>query len=75
MPRIASGGKPNPRWHKVFLAMLPKIVNHARVAYRHLKGEARQEAIQETIANAFVALVRRGKMSIAYPWRWARMAT
>ena len=28
-----------PRWHKVFLAMLPKIVNHARVAFRHLKGE------------------------------------
>jgi RNA polymerase sigma factor (sigma-70 family) len=77
MPRIASGGKPNPRWHKVFLAMLPKIVDHAKVAFRHLRGEARQDAIQETIANAlvaFVALVRRGKMSIAFPTVLAKYA-
>ena len=80
MSRIASasGGKPNPRWHKVFLsAMLPKIIAHARVAFRHLKGEARQDAIQETIANAlvaFVALVRRRKMDLAYPTVLARYA-
>ena len=45
--------------------------------FRHLRGEARQDAIQETIANAlvaFVALVRRGKMSLAYPTVLARYA-
>jgi hypothetical protein len=56
---------------------LPQIVQHAKFAFRHLRGEARQEAIQETVANAlvaFVALVRRGKMSIAYPTVLARYA-
>ena len=78
MPRIASASAPRgPRWHKVFLAILPRIVNHARVAFRHLKGEARQDAIQEVVANslvAFVALVRRGKMSLAYPTPLAKFA-
>jgi hypothetical protein len=57
--------------------MLPAIVHHAKYAFRHLRGEARQDAIQETIANAlvaFVALVRRGKMAIAYPSVLAKYA-
>ena len=68
---------PRPRWHRVFLALLPQIVQHAKFAFRHLRGEARQDAIQETIANvlvAFVNLVRRGKMSIAYPTVLAKYA-
>jgi hypothetical protein len=58
--------------------MLPQIVNHAKFAFRNLRGEARQDCIQETIANAlvaFVALVRHGKMSIAYPSVLAKYAT
>ncbi len=78
MPRIAAAcPAPRPRWHRVFLALLPQIVQHAKFAFRHLRGEARQDAIQETVANAlvaFVALVRRGKMSIAYPTVLARYA-
>ena len=57
--------------------MLPAIVTHARIAFRHLKGEARQDAVQETIANAlvaFVRLVRRGKVDLAYPTVLARYA-
>ena len=68
---------PRRRWHRQFLALLPQIVQHAKFAFRHLRGEARQDAIQETIANAlvaFVALVRRGKMSLAYPTVLARYA-
>jgi hypothetical protein len=68
---------PRRRWHRQFLALLPQIVQHAKFGFRHLRGEARQDAIQETIANAlvaFVALVRRGKMSIAYPTVLARYA-
>ena len=68
---------PRPRWHRAFLALLPQIVEHAKYAFRHLRGEARQDAIQEVIANAlvaFVALVRRGKMAVAYPTVLARYA-
>ncbi len=76
---VCSSPSPAPRrrWHRQFLALLPQIVQHAKFAFRHLRGEARQDAIQETIANAlvaFVALVRRGKMSIAYPTVLARYA-
>ena len=75
MSRIASACPASPaprprRWHKVFLAMLPAIVKHARFAFRDVRGQDRQDLVQEVIANAlvaFVALVRRGKMSIAYP--------
>ena len=69
---------PRPRWHRVFLSMVPQIVAHAKFAFRRLHGEARQDAIQETIANAlvaFVALVRRGRMSLAYPSVLAKYAT
>jgi hypothetical protein len=58
--------------------MVPQIVQHAKFACRRLRGEARQDFIQETIANAlvaFVALVRRGKMSVAYPSVLAKYAT
>ncbi len=66
---------PRPHWHKAFLAMLPTIVKHAKFAFRSVQGQDRQDYIQETIANtlvAFVALVRRGKMSSAYPTVLAR---
>lgn len=57
--------------------MLPAIVHHAKFAGRRLRGEARQDFIQETIANALVAFVAlvRGKMSIAYPSVLAKYAT
>jgi len=62
--------RPVPHWHKVFLAMLPQIVTHARVSFRYLDPEARQEAVQEVVCNAlrtYVRLVQLGKASIAYP--------
>ena len=57
--------------------MLPQIVAHARVCFRHLKPEARSEAIQEVVCNAlkaFVRLVQLGKADIAYPSPLARYA-
>jgi hypothetical protein len=70
---------PRPRWHRIFLAkFLPAVVARAKFSFRHLRGQDYQDAIQETIANAlvaFVALVRRGKLSIAYPTVLARYAT
>ena len=57
--------------------MLPKIVSYARIAFRHLGPEARQEALQNVVANtwaAFVGLARRGKLDLAYPTVLARYA-
>jgi hypothetical protein len=68
--------KPAP-WHSAFLAMLPQIVAHARISFRYLNPEARQEAVQEAVCNAlraFVRLVQLGKADIAYPTVLARYA-
>ena len=50
--------RPSCTWHRPFLAMLPKILAHFRVAFRGLSPEARAEATQEAVANAWVAFVR-----------------
>jgi hypothetical protein len=57
------------KYHKQFLKMLPRIRLHARIAFRGLDPEARQEAVQDVECNAwkaFVALVERGKADLAY---------
>lgn len=77
MPFCSTKQELTPHWHRVFLAMLPKIVRYARGAFGHLRGEARQDCVQEAVANslvAFVALVRRGKMELAYPTVLSRYA-
>jgi hypothetical protein len=67
--------RPVPRWYKVFRAMLPKIVGHARISFRYLNSEARAEAVQEVVCNAlkaFVRLVQLKKTDLAYPTVLAR---
>jgi DNA-directed RNA polymerase specialized sigma24 family protein len=57
--------------------MVPAIRRHARNAFRNLHGEALDEAIAETVANAMVAYRRlheRGKADSAYPTVLARYA-
>jgi hypothetical protein len=64
-------------WHAQFLSMLPRLRAHAAIAFRHLKPEAREEAIQEAVANAlvaFVRLVQLKKADLAYPTVLARYA-
>ncbi len=64
-------------WHAGFLAMLPIIVRHGKIAFRHLGYEAREEALQESICNACVAyarLVELGKEALAYPTVLAKYA-
>ena len=59
-----------PRWHRPFLTMLPKIRSYARGAFGHLDPESREDAVEETIANAAVAfarLVKLGKAKQAFP--------
>jgi hypothetical protein len=69
--------KPAPAWHKLFLNLLPAIVAHARVVFRHLKGDNQDDMIQEVIANSYVAcwrLAELNKLDLAYPSVLARFA-
>ena len=75
MIRFATPPDSTPAWHAGFLALLPAIVRQASRAFRHLRPEARQDAIEEVIANSMVAyarLVEMGKADIAYPSPLAR---
>ena len=70
---IASAPKPRrnkPVQHAKFLNMLPTIASYAAFAFRQLGPEAREDAVSEVIAYAFVAysrLAELGKTSIAFP--------
>ena len=67
--------KSPPAWHADFEAIIPAIERHAKIAFRHLDPEAREEAVQETICNAcqaFVRLVELGKTDVAYATVLAR---
>ena len=64
-----------PPWHAGFRRMLPQIRRCAEAAFRTFPAEARQEAVQECIANALVAylrLVQLDRVSLAYPTVLAR---
>ena len=67
--------KSTPAWHAAFEALLPLINTHAKVAFRYLGPEAREEAIQEVICNAccaYARLVELNKTALAYPSALAR---
>ena len=60
-----------------FLQLMPLIRQHARESFRSLDPEARDEAVQETVANAFVAykrLVERHKFHVIAALPLARYA-
>jgi hypothetical protein len=66
---------PAPAWHKRLVEMLPAIRRHARIAFRHLRSEAREEAIEAVVCNACCALARLAeldKLDIAYASPLAR---
>ena len=63
-----SNGDRSP--HDDFLALSPVVERHARVVFRALHGEAREEAVAETVAAAFaahVALKARDRDPAAFP--------
>ena len=69
--------QPEPKWHADFLKMLPAIELRAKIGLRHLGAEAREEAMQEVVANTLVAylrLVELGKADLAYPTVLAQYA-
>src|SRR5262245_27689763 len=56
--------------HDQFLALLPKIQRSARLAFRGLPFDERDELIAEVVANAYCAfanLVRQDREHLAYP--------
>jgi hypothetical protein len=66
-----------PSWHAGFLALLPAIRAYVRHAFRYFPPEAREDAVQEALANALVAyarLVELGKADLAYASPLARHA-
>ena len=61
---------PVPAWHAAFLEMLPAIQRQAKIAFRHLDPENREEAVQEVVVyatTAFKGLWDKGKPELAYP--------
>ena len=73
--KVAHCKKSPPGWHAAFEAMLPTIVNYARVAFRHLDADASEEAIQEVVCNccqAYARLVELKKTEVAHPTVLAR---
>ncbi len=65
------------RPHERFAALVPQIRRQAAWASRTLRREAREELIQEVIANAFVAwsrLVAQGREHVARPTPLANFA-
>ena len=78
MIRIASQPKPaTPAWHEVSLRMLPAIRQHARISFRHLSPERREDCIEEAICNACGAVARLAelnKLALAYASPLARYA-
>ena len=66
-----------PAWHKRLLAMLPTVRRNAKIAFRHLDAESREDAVAEVIANvtaAFARLVNLGKAHLAFPTVLTRYA-
>ena len=49
-------------WQDLFLSMLPAISLHARLCFRRLPPELREECIQEAICNACCAVARLAKL-------------
>ena len=45
-------------WHEGFLTMLPRLERYARIAFRRLLAEAREDAVREVIANCLCAYHR-----------------
>ena len=57
----AASPAPRRRWHKQFLALLPQIIILAKIAFRHLKPEARAEAVQEVVCQCLTEIRPPGR--------------
>lgn len=56
-------------WHAGFLSILPAIETHAKIQFRTLPAERREDAVQEALAAACVnyqLLAARGQLDVAH---------
>ena len=63
-----------PAWHAEFLKMVPKITDHASYSFRHLKGDNRDEMVQEVVTNALKAYVRLVEQGRPEDATWSSLA-
>ena len=64
-------------FHREFLSLLPTIRRHARICFRRLGAEAREEAIQAALAHAWVGfkrLAERDRLQAAFATPLTRYA-
>ena len=64
-----------PAWHAGFLALEPVIRRTARITFRNVESELREEMVAEVVANTMVAyasLFSRGKVESAFASPLAR---
>src|ERR1700676_362225 len=57
-------------WQEGFLKVLPAVETHARIRFRRLNADQREEAIQETIAAAYLnyqLAAAQGKLNVVRP--------
>jgi len=75
--KTAAPGSTNPAWQHQFLALLPSIRRHAKLRFRNVSPELREELVQEVIARTlldYLRLVERGKEHVAFAGPLARYA-
>jgi hypothetical protein len=65
------------QWQEGFLQVLPAVLTHAKIQFRRLGAQRREEAIQETIATACVnyqLAAVQGKLNVVRPGSLADFA-
>ena len=64
-------------WQAAFMSVLPAVINHAKIRFRHLPAQQREEAVQEAIASACASyhrLASQGRLDAARPGTLATFA-
>jgi hypothetical protein len=64
-------------WQDDFLKVMPAVETHAKIQFRRLPRERREDAVQEAVASACVSfqlLAARGKLAVAHPGTLAKYA-
>ena len=76
-PLTPGDGMSRPGPQEDFLRILPRVEQHARCCFRHLRAEAKEEAVAQATALAFAAFRRlqeQGKDPFAFPTQLAAIA-
>jgi hypothetical protein len=64
-------------WQQGFMSVLPAIETHAKIQFRRLPAERREDAVQEAVASAcasYQLLAAKSKLDLAHPSTLASFA-